>query len=93
MDQVQQVNDALPDAIDAVSQRLNQMGFQDLLPFLDNVISSMGGISSQLLSLPMAVTDVLLNILVVFFFFALRPHGRAPGPRLHQVSGCRLAPG
>ena len=81
VDQVQQVNDALPDAIDAVSQRLNQMGFQDLLPFLDNVISSMGGISSQLLTLPMAVTDVLLNILVVFFFSL---YGLMVGPRVRD---------
>ena len=68
VDQVQQVNQMLPDTIDSVSQRLNQMGFQDLLPFLNNAMSSVGGISSQLLTLPMAVTDVLLNILVVFFF-------------------------
>ncbi|MCB0071443.1 MAG: AI-2E family transporter [Caldilineaceae bacterium] len=68
IDQVQQFNQSAPDMLNWVNQWLNRFGLQNIQPLISQTLPSMVGLSSELLTLPMAVSDVLFTMLGIVFF-------------------------
>ena len=68
IDQAQQFNQSAPDMVNWVNQWLNRFGLQNIQPLISQTLPSMVGLSSELLTLPMAVSDVLFTMLGIVFF-------------------------
>jgi predicted PurR-regulated permease PerM len=77
--QVQEISQLYPDALNWTNERLNAIGMRDFGALLASILPSIGAFGGRLIALPMAISDVLLTILVIFF---LSMYGLMAAPAL-----------